>query len=120
MPDLTLDAAGDLDVSVSGFRLTDDASGETLRQRLATRLRLFAGEWFLDTRAGLDWYGRVLGKNPHPTDAEAALKTLILETPGVASLRRYSQAPASADRRLAIDFVVAGEDGQTVTVSEVF
>lgn len=120
MPDLALDAFGDLDLSTGEFRLTDDTSGETTEQRLRVRLRLFAGEWFLDTRLGVDWYGRVVGKGRDPGDAEAAIKTAILETPGVVRLERYAQTPNPSARTLSVSFAVLDENGELVEVTEEF
>lgn len=60
---------------------------ETVAQAILTRLRLFAGEWFLDTREGLD-LTQIQGHNTQGTrDDEVKLR--ILGAKGVKSLLSY-------------------------------
>lgn len=80
--DLTVDETGNL-------RMVYDAEavGEHARQRLM----FFRGEWFLDAGVGVDWYGQVLGfAQSRMQVAEAIVKRVILQTPGVTSLEGVS------------------------------
>lgn len=80
--DLTLDETGNL-------RMVYDAEavGEHARQRL----QFFKGEWFLDAGVGVDWFGQVLGfAQSRMQVAEAIIKKVILQTPGVTALEGVS------------------------------
>lgn len=80
--DLVIDETGNL-------RLVYDAeaTGEHARQRLM----FFQGEWFLDPAIGVDWFGQILGfAESRMAIAEATVKKVLLETPGVTGLRTVS------------------------------
>jgi hypothetical protein len=112
MPDLKLDPlTGDLALVNGDLALTDDASGETLAQRVTIRARMFKGEWFLDTRLGQDFLREVLKKNSDMTRVAAIMRAVILETPGVARITRYTQTLDRAARKLTVSVGVAGDDG---------
>lgn len=61
---------------------------ETVAQAIKTRMRLMVGEWFLDTREGLD-LERILGYRTQGT-RDFEIKRRILDTQGVLSLDSYS------------------------------
>ncbi len=63
-------------------------------QAILTRMRLFVGEWFLDTREGLD-KARILGYGTQGT-RDLAIKQRIRGTPGVRRIVSYS---SSVDER---------------------
>ena len=62
---------------------------EGVGQIIGTRLRLWQGQWFLDTAAGMPWETRVLGKYTGST-RDAAMQNQILTTPGVLAISAYS------------------------------
>ncbi|TNC14928.1 hypothetical protein FF100_04960 [Methylobacterium terricola] len=95
--DLTLDETGNL-------RMVYDAEavGEHARQRLM----FFKGEWFLDPSIGVDWFGQVLGfASSRMQVAEAIVKRVILQTPGVTGLRQVSTTYDRAIRGVRIEGV---------------
>lgn len=63
-------------------------------QAIHTRLRLFADEWFLDKREGLDLRA-ILGYGTSAT-RDREIQQRILNTPGVVKLTAYS---STVDRR---------------------
>ena len=81
-----MSASGDYQFGRTGIMLTD--SPEAVAQAVLTRLRLSAGEWFLDTEEGTPYSTRILGFQPAET-RDVVLKTRILDTPGVAELTNY-------------------------------
>ena len=107
--DLTLDEAGNL-------RMVYDAEavGEHARQRLM----FFQGEWFLDAGVGVDWYGQVLGfAQSRMQVAEAIVKRVILQTPGVTSLEGVSTSYERSVRGVRIsDIRVQTAFDETVDV----
>lgn len=85
MADLALD--DDLNLAIP-MRLIDGP--ELILQRIRVRLATHAGEWLLDTNAGLpysDWQGAT----PAPTrEMEARILETILRVPGVTRLENFA------------------------------
>ena len=116
-PDLKLDPENwDLDLSTSAVDLTDDASGETATQAVGVRLKLILGEWFLDTRLGVDYFGTAFVKNPNLAAIEAMIQAAILDTPGIARIVSYSQAFDRAARQLTIACTLLDDQGNTLNL----
>jgi hypothetical protein len=63
-------------------------SPEAVAQAAATRMKLWAGEWFLDDREGLAT-DLILGYRTQAT-RDLEVQRRILETPGVKSILTYS------------------------------
>lgn len=63
-----------------------EAVGQHVRQRLLTH----AGEWFLDTRAGVPWLRDILGGQFNAVLAEAVIKAEVLDTDGVVDISSFS------------------------------
>lgn len=91
--DLYLTRTGDLAVVREA-----KAVGEHIRQRLMT----FAGEWFLDTAAGMPWLDRIFAQAYDPALAEAIVKAEILNTEGVKEITSFSVSFDPDVRRLNI------------------
>ena len=87
--------------------LTSDAdpSGTNpILQNILQRIRMFKGEWFLDTNSGFPWLQQVLVKNPNLGDIDALLQNMIMGTPGVTSLTSFSTKLDKATRVLYLSF----------------
>jgi hypothetical protein len=95
--DIEIDATGNLAM------VTDAAAiGQHARQRLS----LFAGEWFLDTTTGVDWFGTVLGgpgTAANQAVAEAIVKEIILATPGVIAISEITTSFDRSTRGVSVD-----------------
>ncbi len=85
------------------------------------RIALFAGECFADLEAGVPWVANasveeraaILGQAFDESKARAALRRVILTTPGVSDIPTLLMAFAAADRKLAITFVARTVWGDT-------
>ena len=80
------------------------AIGEHVKQRL----KMFAGEWFLDNRLGLPWLPRdgqfAIFDRPYNAGAsEALIKAEILNTPGVVSVEAFEARVDRLTRGLIIE-----------------
>lgn len=64
---------------------------ETVAQAALTRLRLWSGEWFLDTTTGTPYQAGVLGKKDEAT-ANLTMRERILETQGVVGIGAFSSS----------------------------
>ena len=62
---------------------------EGVAQAVQTRLFLFEGEWFLDSREGMTWNTQVLGVRTANT-RDPAIRRRVLGTTGVNAILAYS------------------------------
>lgn len=85
-------------------------------QAIKTRLRLAAGEWFLDDREGFD-LSQVLGNNTQAT-RDLEVKRVILGTDGVTALVSYF-SQVDSQRRFTVEARVDTAYGP-VTIQEAF
>lgn len=102
MLDIALDALHDLDTSSLDLKLI--GSAEQVRQQLVIKLKLWQGEWFLDTEFGTPYLQSILGKQLTLSGAIAALRKSILEVEGVRSILQFTYNFNSSARRLQITF----------------
>lgn len=102
MLDIALDTTHDIRISALDIALVDQA--EQVRQQLLIKLRLWTGEWFLDTEFGTPYLQSVLGKQLTLSGAVAAIRKSILEVDGVRSLVAFSYKFDNAARKLNITF----------------
>lgn len=98
-----LDANGDYSFgSRTGQFLVD--SKEAVAQAVLTRLRLIAGEWFLDVNEGTPYFPKIMGHNTAGT-RDFAIRERILGTQGVKEIVNYASAITPA-RQLTVSALV--------------
>lgn len=102
MLDITLTEAHDLDVSLGDLLLVDGA--EQVRQQLIIKLKLWTGEWFLDTEFGTPYLQSILGKQLTLSGAIVAIRKSILEVPGVRQITAFAYRFDNATRELSVVF----------------
>ena len=102
MLDIALDALHDLDTSTLDLKLVDSA--EQVRQQLIIKLRLWRGEWFLDTEFGTPYIQQILGKQLTLSGALAALRKSILEVSGVRQILSFEYSFSNSTRKLSVSF----------------
>jgi hypothetical protein len=90
-----LDGNGDYTVGLPFFV----NSPQCVAQAISTRLKLWQGEWFLDSTAGTPWRQSILGRSVNP---DAFIKQAILGTQGVTAITSYVSALNSAARVLTV------------------
>jgi hypothetical protein len=79
---------------------------EAVAQAVQTGLRLFQGEWFTNTSAGVPWRQSILGKYSQNA-YDLILKAQILNTQGVKTIDSYS---SSVDETTRLPTVTATID----------
>ena len=96
--DFQIGADGDIVLDNGDLVLLLDTETEApaTAQRLQTRLRLFQGEYFLDTQIGVPYLQSILGKKGAQDVADAAIKSTALGCPNIASLEEYTSSTNSA------------------------
>lgn len=88
---------------------------EAVAQAVWTRLRLWVGEWFLDTTEGTPYLEAMLGTGKART-IEPAIRTRILQTQGVTGIRDFSLSIDPDTRTAKIAAVIDTEYG-TATIT---
>jgi hypothetical protein len=79
--DFLLDDDGDFAVVNGDFATVADLAAVV--QGVEMRILFFLGEYFLDESIGVDWFGKVLKKNPNPLEVREELRRAIASTPDV-------------------------------------
>lgn len=90
---------------------------QTVAQAVQTGLKLFQGEWFLDTSAGVPWRQNILGK--YSSNAyDLILKAQILNTTGVQTLDSYISTEDAQTREVTVNATIDTIYGPTpVTIT---
>jgi len=107
-----LDANGDI---VFGNQQSDfyQDNVEAVGQAVLTRLKLWQGEWFLDTEEGTPFEQAMLGTNKMKTLAPAIRKR-ILESEGVKSIENFELIWNSQIRKATINATIDTDYGQEI------
>lgn len=75
-------------------------------QALRLELKLVAGEWFLDTTRGVDYFETVFVKGTQQARVESEFRDRILSVDGVRSLKTFQADFDPATRRFRLRFSV--------------
>ena len=102
MLDIALTTFHDIDTSSLDLKLVDKA--EQVRQQVLIKLKLWRGEWFLDTEFGTPYLQQILGKQLTLSGALAALRKSILEVEGVRQILSFSYSFSNSTRKLTVEF----------------
>ena len=102
MNDLLLDDSHDLDISSGDLKIVTGAA--RVKQNLLIKLKLWRGEWFLDTEFGTPYLDGVLGKQLSLSGAVAALKQSILEVNDVNAITNFTYQFNRQTRQLDVQF----------------
>lgn len=106
----------DNDLKLVGGQLvlvTDVAEAAAIQ--LQNRFRFVKGEYFLDTRQGVPYFDLVFVKNPDVLLIKQLFKTVILGTPGIASIVNLTTVFDSKARKLTFSFRALADNGKIVT-----
>lgn len=80
---------------------------QAVEQAISTRLKLWLGEWFLDTTDGTPYFQQVLGERSRAgKNPDAAIQRRILGTPGVKQILAYSSQYTGNIRQLTVNATV--------------
>jgi hypothetical protein len=107
------------DFAISGGVLplvTDPALAGAIKLR--NRFRLFAGEWFLDTRVGVPYFTSVFGvKNPDLRLLRQLFTRVILQTPPFVAVSELDVTFDASTRTAALTFIAQTDTGALVKFS---
>ena len=77
-------------------------SPTTVAQAILTRLRLWAGEWFLNLNEGMPYLQQILGHAPSGNIPDSAIRATIQGTPYVEYVTDYASYWASSARSFTV------------------
>ncbi len=90
---------------------------KAIRQNVATRIRSFAGDWFLDVTAGIDWI-QLLGRPNSRNRVLREVERVTLATDGVMRIIELDIEHNRADRRATINLSYEDIFGVQQSVNE--
>jgi hypothetical protein len=82
-------------------------------QAVATRLRLLAGEWFVDTDAGVPYQTGILGTGTQ-FSRDAVIRDAVLNTQGVTGIDAYSSIFEPNSRNFSVSITITTVYGAAV------
>ena len=106
-----LDNNQDMTFGNGGLNFIED-SAAAVKQNLYTRLKLWLGEWFLNTTDGTDWLGKCIGKSTLETASEE-IRRVILATPGVTAISSLTISDDKSTRVITVTADVLTKYGET-------
>ena len=107
----------DGDIAIVDGRLKLVTGADEKAQKIKNRLRLFRGEWFLDTRLGTPWYKVVFVKNPDLDLIRRLFRKVILSVEGVSDVQTLDLQWDRAARTLSYSFEAVADDGTPIVGS---
>jgi len=107
------DATGDWDLS-KGLRVVPDRP-TYVRQNLSATFNFWAGEWFLDTREGIDYFRLVYGQKFDRALLESLFRDAAITTVGVGSVESVALRYDNPNRTLYVDLVAETDTGDDIS-----
>lgn len=105
------------DLAVQSGRLQEVVGADYVRQKLASRFRFFLGEWFADKREGIPYFRDVLRKGADPDVIRSVFRSVLRNTPGVVSVKKFDVQLDTRQRRLSFEFEALAADGTIIRVT---
>lgn len=94
-------------------------SPQAVLQCVLTALRLWQGEWFLDTTAGVPWSTQVLGMNTQSL-YDNAIQTAIRGVQGVTAITSYSSSLNATTRELSVEAEISTAYGDATLSTSLY
>lgn len=102
---------GDMRFGAGGSLYLVD-SAEAVAQIVMTRLKLWVGEWFIDTSEGTAWATGAIGERTRDT-IEPMLRARILDTPAITGIDSFDLVIDAEARAVAVRISVLTSFGPT-------
>lgn len=82
---------------------------------LRNRFRFVKGEYFLDTRQGVDYFGLIFVKNPDVLLIRAYFRRIILSVQGIKRVVELKTSRNDKTRKLSFSFRAQADNGKFIT-----
>lgn len=107
MNDLQMTRRGDL--LITGY---DIVATDSIEQAILIKLRWFFGEWIYNTELGVQWFEKVLVKNPNKLLIRRMIEDAVLSVDGVKSVSNVTLSLNNATRKATIGLGVVTTQGK--------
>jgi hypothetical protein len=107
--DILLDDDGNRVLVGGDYGFADQA--QAVKQGIQCRVRLFLGEYWLNTAKGVDWVNKILIRNAQEAVIKAELSAAIAETPDVTRVVATSFSRDTKERTGSVAFQAASTEG---------
>lgn len=107
MNDLQMTKNGDL--LINGY---DILATDSVEQAILIKLRWFFGEWIYNTELGIEWFEKVLVKNPNKLLIRRMIEDAVLSVDGVKSVSNVTLSLNNTTRKATIGFRVVTTQGK--------
>jgi len=115
--DLYIDPTSrDLVISETGVVRLTEGVPEAAAQRIAIKLLMFTGEWFLDLTAGVPYYTDVLVKNPDLDLIRALFRRKVAQDAYVVDVTRCEVSLDTAARSLTVEIDARLREGSELQI----
>lgn len=117
MSDIKLSDDNDLDLT--GLQLTLLPDDLAVAQEIRIACRFFLGEWKLDTRVGIDFFGRILGRKGVTEDEVSnEFRRALASIPGVTQIDSVLTTIDKSTRKGTVTYRVTTDAGTVVEGQE--
>lgn len=106
--DILLDHDGDIALSEDG----DIQLADSIRQKMQIRLRWFKSEWRFRPKVGVDYFGKILAKNPDEAVIKREIRAALSDIDEITNLS--IDIERSNIRRNAKIYITANTDTETI------
>lgn len=89
-----------------------------LAQAITIRLRTLAGEWFLDTGAGIPYLSHILGKKQSERLLRKMMSEAIKSLPSIITIKEFVVKAGPGERSITIGFDAVLPDQSTIAINE--
>lgn len=117
MSDLALGSDHDLALSADGNLYLTEGIPLAAAQRIAIRLSMYLGEWFLDQSAGVPYFQQILLDVPDESILRTIFRNQVLADPYVISVPRCDISIDRTVRALDVSFTAILIEGSEVSVT---
>ena len=107
--DWKLDSNGDLDTENGDIAFVTGV--DAIAQHCSIRLSVFLGEYWLNKNIGIDYFGKILVKNPNLAVVQSIFRRTIQTTPGVIAILSFSMDLNKTTRTLTVTFRASTTEG---------
>lgn len=107
---------GDIDIQAGKVQLV--SGRQYVRQKIASRLKFFLGEWFRDQRLGIPYYRVVFIMNPDLDVIRSLYRNVILSVQEVTRVENIELDYDKTSRKMAVGFDAFLDAGETLLVRQ--
>lgn len=107
--DILLNEKGHIALNGGSFSMIQDRA-TLVAQRLSVRLRTYLGEWFLDTKMGIDWYADVLIKNVTRQTVDTIIQGSVRKDKYIVSIKNFSSKIVNRNYTCTFSVEIVGLD----------